>query len=413
MSITRESMQKMSDIAHSADLKELSRFVQVHSGYPAGLLNTLLVCRDLTLMSFALNHYGPNIPAKAMSDVLYSAIFDRKEALALMVVEAGADVSSPMDIERSNALMLASAAGMARLVPRIIERGVAINAQNVSLLSKVEGISTGQTALMMAAQHGRDEVVNILLKAGASVNVVGKRGKTALDFAGKSAKNSGVRDLLLKAGAKSGKELRQSLAKPASGKPVGKRASVDAPVGTLEDSRRLLEKHCGSKSRAYPAAKDVWFCHYKPDAPTKPPSGKAFVKALDKLCGELAPLVAPAGCLVIRTYEASLGIGLCVLEAKDKFEVVKKLSFWGRKWGVSNQQAIAFLKRLDKLAPFELTQCGRDILSGRFAKGTKAASRLAKELHKFCPFVAMDFDDDVKALAMHLEKGGEFTLGWD
>jgi hypothetical protein len=128
---------------------------------------------------------------------------------------------------------------------------------------------------------------------------------------------------------------------------------------------------------------------------------------------ELMTQMATSKYFVVRSYDTSLGMGLCVLEAKDKFEAVKKFGFSGRKWGVSNQAAIKFLKALDQKAPFELVQCGRNIMSGRFSKGVKKPWSLAKGIQNFCPSAAMDFDEDLKKLTAHIEKGGEFTLWWD
>jgi ankyrin repeat protein len=46
----------------------------------------------------------------------------------------------------------------------------------------------GSTALMYAVQKGSTEIVEMLLKAGAKVEVANKRGETALDLAGEEIK---------------------------------------------------------------------------------------------------------------------------------------------------------------------------------------------------------------------------------
>ena len=44
----------------------------------------------------------------------------------------------------------------------------------------------GDTALMTAAEQGHAEIVELLLKAGASVSIIDKRGETATSLAQKS-----------------------------------------------------------------------------------------------------------------------------------------------------------------------------------------------------------------------------------
>ena len=51
---------------------------------------------------------------------------------------------------------------------------------------------------------GRNEMVAILLEKGANVNTKCHAGKTALDV----AKNKGIESILLRHGAKSGKDLK-------------------------------------------------------------------------------------------------------------------------------------------------------------------------------------------------------------
>jgi len=40
-------------------------------------------------------------------------------------------------------------------------------------------LSMTVTALMAAAEHGHAKIVEMLLKAGANVSIIGKRGETA------------------------------------------------------------------------------------------------------------------------------------------------------------------------------------------------------------------------------------------
>ena len=61
------------------------------------------------------------------------------------------------------------------------------------------------TALMWAARNGRKDVVPILLAKGANVNAKDKQGRTALDWA-EYYRQEGTKELLLKAGAGSGKD---------------------------------------------------------------------------------------------------------------------------------------------------------------------------------------------------------------
>ena len=58
----------------------------------------------------------------------------------------------------------------------------------------------GQTGLMIASSHGHLNVVEYLIRREADVNIKDDSGKTALDY----AKTPEIREVLIKAGAKSG-----------------------------------------------------------------------------------------------------------------------------------------------------------------------------------------------------------------
>ncbi len=71
----------------------------------------------------------------------------------------------------------------------------------------------GRTPLMMSAVRGKKEIVEMLINLGADVNYVfmyqGRLPKTALDAARESGKSE-IEQILLKHGAKTGKELYPS-----------------------------------------------------------------------------------------------------------------------------------------------------------------------------------------------------------
>ena len=96
----------------------------------------------------------------------------------------------------------------------------------------------GQTALMLAAQHGRAEVVRILLEHGADLDVTAKYGLSALMLAVSNG-HTEVAKQLIDAGANT--QLRGNGAPGFAGKTAGELAEY----GGLTD---LADYLAGSKS---------------------------------------------------------------------------------------------------------------------------------------------------------------------
>ena len=89
-----------------------------------------------------------------------------------LFLEAGADVESsvPSEDEEGTALQFAAIAGSMSVATLLIEKGADVNAPAVD--------EVGRTALEGAAEHGRLDIVQLLLNLG--VEVVGSR---AIQFA--------------------------------------------------------------------------------------------------------------------------------------------------------------------------------------------------------------------------------------
>ena len=118
--------------------------------------------------------------AKCHGGELSKAAFagNQEESLAIVtaLLEAGADVNSPDADYGHTALFWASARGNKDLVKiLLIQPGIRLDAISID----------GDTALLAAVGHGEAEIVEMLLKAGANVRIINKRGETAVAIAKK------------------------------------------------------------------------------------------------------------------------------------------------------------------------------------------------------------------------------------
>ncbi|NBW29502.1 ankyrin repeat domain-containing protein [bacterium] len=84
-------------------------------------------------------------------------------------------------------LIVAAQGGCKEIVEMLLEAGANIEHRN----------DQGETALISAAQEGHKEIVKILLYAGANVNQENADGETALDLAIKLRHKKDLVDLLL------------------------------------------------------------------------------------------------------------------------------------------------------------------------------------------------------------------------
>lgn len=99
---------------------------------------------------------------------------DESLAMVTALIGAGADVNSIHDGHGHTALFWASASGNKNVAALLLTQpGIKLDTMNID----------GDTALMAATEHGHAEIIEMLLKAGASVGIIDKRGETAVSLA--------------------------------------------------------------------------------------------------------------------------------------------------------------------------------------------------------------------------------------
>ena len=112
-----------------------------------------------------------------MAKAAFAGNQDESLAMVTALIQAGADVNSPHPDYRHTALFWASFKGYKDAVKLLLAQpGIKVDLVNID----------GDTALMAAAEHGHAEIVELLLKAGASVSITDKRGETATSLAQKA-----------------------------------------------------------------------------------------------------------------------------------------------------------------------------------------------------------------------------------
>ena len=113
-----------------------------------------------------------------------------------LLIEKGANINDKeiRDTIDQTPLIVAAQGGCKEIVEILLQAGANIEHRN----------DQGETALISAAQEGHKEIVQILLEVGANVNQENADGETALELAIKLRHKKDLVDLLLKYGEAKG-----------------------------------------------------------------------------------------------------------------------------------------------------------------------------------------------------------------
>jgi len=98
---------------------------------------------------------------------------------------------------------------------------------------------------------------------------------------------------------------------------------------------------------------------------------------------------------------------LMVFPTTEKFAVVVARGTSGVNYGLTTRALIAWLRKLDKENPFDLTGCGFDFLEGRFPAPVVNAEHWAKLMVELCP------DCESPAKVMGELRRQRFFFWWD
>jgi hypothetical protein len=273
----------------------------------------------------------------------------------------------------------------------------------------------GFTALFLAALNGVEEVVRLLLDAGASPNPVNSRGQSAFDAASATPT---IQKLLADAGGKPAKELEAGQAAMAKAAAANRRR--EARERKLDEKWPRPDLTEAGDSQAYAAAKAL----LRSLCPGVEPhvQGEA---------GECVSYLMPrsravalvdehhAGFLAQGAYLFASGDALqpgeddrvTLLPTTSVYDVIQYVGT-NRNDGAGPAAVCEGLARLGESVTFTITRVTFDRLEGRWGK-ISDVDRLARELERFCPDIVHQGVGTVRALADHLRKSGRLYLWWD
>lgn len=343
-----------------------------------------------------------------------AAWFGRGDVFDLLH-EAGADLNVT-DAGGAGLLIFAAAGGDRATVEKLLKLGFKVDSADQKKL----------TPLMAAAEKGRQEIVQLLLAAGADVHARGTfRGKK--QTAAQIAEHGFCRD--------TANFLRRAERK-ARAAPNANLASINAVEGfasaadkpEFQALLRTLGRLLGAAPKRWRQCPGVYQCRLARDrvatltrryaADKDLQHGLADSKGAEArlylLLERLQKEILKAGFQLVANDTQSRFSRLLLFPTLDKYAVLAALKTNAANYGTDTAGVIAWLRDMEKKNTFDLTACGHDFVEGEFRKPVAGARQLAKRMIKFCP----DLDDGesdtpVEDVARSLRDNQSFFFWWD
>lgn len=288
----------------------------------------------------------------------------------------------------------------------------------VTFIGEPQGLVSeiGRTALMIAAEMNRSDIVNLLLQSGADSATRGIEGKTAYQLLERKKGSTAVLKLLKSDINRSGGRFPASVA-----------SSIDSDVptsenfGSFEDMVSWLERMTKGISVVDEKDSRLQWLSLSAESARR-------IAGLARSRGTAAIMEDFLRCIAHLQKRASMldtyvflrqgvleGAQLCLMNHADQWDVLLHHGTACVNYGVTHRALVAFLKRLDARCPFRVHECDTGVVGGTFINRPKVtlARELAKQLSEFCPFTLEPHDDSVVKLGRSLQRTGRFKLWWD
>jgi len=337
----------------------------------------------------------PAAPSQGEIPLVLAAQYNRPELLGTLWEFTD---KTALRKDRLTSLVLAAATiGSAEFVQRAIATGASPNAFGKTSSAADPGCPV--TPLMLASFFGYTAVVEVLLEAGADVNLKDEQEHTPLDYARFDAKACReVIALLQKAGGISAKPFRDPRTATrgfasAAKKPEFKRAVArltelaGAPSSPLEGVDGTIPGGCG-------------FLMPEDDART----------LVERHQSEF--LENGFYLFFTKDLTEKNGTAVAMLPTADVYRVLAAVETEGANSRVSNEDLIAWLRKLEKKHPFRIMGIGSDFIEGRFTAPIVDAPAIVRQINKLCP----DGDEDAETEQRQVEelrRTGRLFLWWD
>jgi hypothetical protein len=310
------------------------------------------------------------------------------------VLHAGADPNAGPADERP---LTAACWNNAKAVRLLLGAGARTDSTTTVYITNTKGVNK-VTPLMVAAYAGAEQIVKLLLAAGADAQARDAAGNTAFDWVMISrakAKAAKIVPLLEHAGAavrSGGAGLPAPVDFAARGRSPEFRKAVNLAKAFTKSAPKPVELAEGplAGARAFrlrsPEAAATLLEEFRPQA--------AAFGAFAFLCENL--------------YEASVPYLVIVPTTDYREAIIAFETPEGQ--SVDSYELVGWLDELEKTQPFTVTHLAPDLIRAKFTSPLKDSVRIAKSIQKICPDV---INSSITSVARHLAESNELYLWWD
>jgi hypothetical protein len=315
--------------------------------------------------------------------------YHRSDVIELLLDIVGKSRLAQSDLNA--ALFAAAGTGSLSLLKQLLGAGVPADPAGFS-----EGAPI--TPLTAATMCGHREVIEALLVAGANVNRTDLEGHTALDYAlyNRSMARHSI-PILKQAGAIEGRPFE---------------TEDKVTEGFTAASKKPLFKQALTKLRKLTGSAR----EHLQGVEAEIAGGYGFAVEEDKaraLVEQLQTELLADGIYIFFTRDliGKNGAAVALLPTNDVYRVIAAVGTEGPNSRVSNDDFIAWLRKLEKEHPFIVLGLGSDFLEGTFTTPIKDPLALVRRINELCPDEVGPETEPQQVL--HLTRTNRLFLWWD